>query len=589
MRKLAVLTIILVLVALSSSRTILVHGEINVDCGLLLALLNMELNHAVNYDFNSGKLLAQAVLDMSLPSEMASIHRQVYKAFLDYFDALEALSNSKYTNESILSMLRALIKSREVFTSSLNTYLNRLSSCTVNPETGSKLRNDAMSLTNILLNTIYPNLVQSILYELRGPEVISIDLPKSTFKPGEIISINITPLVDEVHIVKVEIAHWPTLRSLIRLIDYVYVDKSYLTTYRAPFLNEVYDQIVGKNIQLAVVATYILHNTTLSYAKFFEVTYDYPNVTINAPLRISYGDDLQLSVVSSDVYNFTVLVNNVRVLNATLGPGTNTYSIQFNATLFKIGYNNLRVIIDETPRTIRYTVDKSFLVEASTPRVFIQIPAVIVDWSNSFPVTIVMHNESRVNFTVFVNSKEVLNKKLEDQVYSFKVTLNSLFFTKLKIEAYVTNEHGIRVLISEKEALYINSLSTTILILAIILLASVFKIEPLILQGHGVAERKLLVDRKGSPRPLLESRITYSVKSKIASIYYSLLSGLGLPHPGLSETLREHYKKLRLKSSLANVIWRLLILVERDLYSNKKPSYDEAIEIAKKAEENAGN
>jgi hypothetical protein len=56
-----------------------------------------------------------------------------------------------------------------------------------------------------------------------------------------------------------------------------------------------------------------------------------------------------------------------------------------------------------------------------------------------------------------------------------------------------------------------------------------------------------------------------------------------LPQP--SETLREHYRRVVAATAKSNrvkeLVWRLLQLVERDLYSDKKPSYEEGLELSR--------
>ncbi|MEM4535350.1 MAG: hypothetical protein QW764_04850, partial [Desulfurococcaceae archaeon] len=66
--------------------------------------------------------------------------------------------------------------------------------------------------------------------------------------------------------------------------------------------------------------------------------------------------------------------------------------------------------------------------------------------------------------------------------------------------------------------------------------------------------------------------------SRIAMLYYNLLKKLKLGLPKESETLREHYKQIshQIPEGLGKLLWRFLLMVERDLYSSKKPLYEEA-------------
>ncbi|MEM4889143.1 MAG: hypothetical protein QXJ64_06880, partial [Thermosphaera sp.] len=248
----AVIALVIALISPTalSSHAIIVRGETSLDCGFLIALLNLELNYAINYNTSSGVALAQAALNMSLPSEIAVAHRQVYQAFLNYFKALEELETIEYTNTSIIQVAGGLIRSREVFANTLNKYVDTLVSCTVNKDAASKLRNNVLSLKDAFLSTIYPSVIYSLLSKLKGPELVIIELPKSIFGPGEDIPIYITPIVEELSILKIEIAHWPTLRKLAELSNYTRVNNSYYVEYRAPNLNEVGNLVVGNSVQL---------------------------------------------------------------------------------------------------------------------------------------------------------------------------------------------------------------------------------------------------------------------------------------------------------------------------------------------------
>ncbi|MGC8975475.1 MAG: hypothetical protein ACP5KB_04675, partial [Thermoprotei archaeon] len=75
----------------------------------------------------------------------------------------------------------------------------------------------------------------------------------------------------------------------------------------------------------------------------------------------------------------------------------------------------------------------------------------------------------------------------------------------------------------------------------------------------------------------------YKISSKIAELYYATLQKMRVPLPEAYETLREHFRKTAFREPLRSVFWKFLLLVEKDLYSSRKQSYEDAVTLAEEA------
>jgi hypothetical protein len=73
--------------------------------------------------------------------------------------------------------------------------------------------------------------------------------------------------------------------------------------------------------------------------------------------------------------------------------------------------------------------------------------------------------------------------------------------------------------------------------------------------------------------------------SRVAELYYTLLRKLGIRLPHQYETLREHYAEaissITRKNTIRELLWRILVLTERDLYSQRKPRIEDVEKLYK--------
>ncbi|MEM0261527.1 MAG: hypothetical protein QXN17_02605 [Nitrososphaerota archaeon] len=568
------------------------YGQVNIDCGVLLALLNIELDYAINHDIEAGLYLTNAILNISIPTDTVDIHRQVYRALLNYFITLKQLSlGENLDNSSIATALRTLIKSREVLTSTLNIYVSRLSSCMVDREAANILGGEVLSKRDILVSDVYPRIMTGMLNVLLEPGAIDIVLTKEVFEPGELIQIRIARYAENIDVKRVDIAVWPSLIRLAQLNNITCLDRVCLAVYRAPYLSEVKGLVSGNMLRLAIVVMLSFDNRSYSYIGFMAVEYKYPNISMYFSRDIEYGRDVVLHIVVDGIYNASITLNGVKLGNVVLTPGLNIYAIPFNRTVFNVGRNTLKVSIDETPTTLPYVAEGYFNAWVAMPRIVVQIPSLIGGWGGSLPITVVQGEKDMVNISITVDGRSILNTSLGSGLHHLKIGVSFKPITRLDIKVYTIVGMGVKIPVYSGEIAVLNYTSISLLMLISLILVYAARREPTIVQS--LAGRRMAIHRHvpravSSTTPILQ--IVYSVKSRVAALYYELLKRLGLPPPEFHETLREHYSRLRfrLDVGIAKYMWRLVALAERDLYSKDKPRIEEAYEVAEEVRNRGG-
>lgn len=584
------LIILFIAIAIATPFIYTQYSQVDIDCGVLLALLNIELDYAINRDIEAGLYLANAILNTSIPTDAMGLHKQVYRALLNYFTTLKQLSlGENLDNSSIATALRTLIKSREVLTSTLNTYVSRLSSCAVDREAANILGGDVLSKRDILINDVYPQIMAGMLNVLLEPGAVDILLTKEVFEPGELIQIRIARYVENIDVKRVDIAVWPSLIRLAQLNNIICLDSICLVVYRAPYLSEVRELVSGNILRLAIVATLSFGNRSYSYIGFMAVEYRYPNISMYFSKDIEYGRDVVLHIVADGMYNASITLNGVKLADAVLTPGLNIYTIPFNRTVFNVGRNTLRVSIGETPTTLPYVTEDYFNTWMATPRIVVQVPSLIGDWGGSLPITVIHGEKDTVNISITVDGRSILNTTLGSGLHHLKIGVGFKPITRLDIKVYTVADMGVKIPIYSGEIAVLNYTSISLLMLISLILVYAARKEPTIVQS--LVGRRMAIHRHvprvvSSTTPVLQ--IVYSVKSRVAALYYELLRRLGLPLPELHETLREHYSRLKLGAGVAKYIWRLMTLAERDLYSKAKPRIEEAYEVTEEVRNRGG-
>ncbi|MEM2077638.1 MAG: hypothetical protein QXV03_08180, partial [Sulfolobales archaeon] len=148
----AVLTLYLTTLSLAYAPLAKASSNEEADCLFLLAVLDRVLEYAAsgNYD---GMSLASYMLNASVPRDVRAIHERVYGLVLDYYTAI-ALEN----NVSISKLRKLLSELSEV-----QTYIDKLSRCSHDPEGAKALRVRASSMLNALTSSIN-RLVEDFAY-----------------------------------------------------------------------------------------------------------------------------------------------------------------------------------------------------------------------------------------------------------------------------------------------------------------------------------------------------------------------------------------------------------------------------------------
>ncbi|MCX8198514.1 MAG: hypothetical protein N3E36_00555 [Sulfolobales archaeon] len=590
MKVAAVLTLILLSIGLLQHSVQAEQLSKSTDCSFLLIILDKVLKQAIELDVG-GLWLSKALYNASIQSGFTEVHREVYGALIDYFKTIDVIAKPLEDRNNVSEIILLLNRVESKLSNSLSKYINALFQCIHEPLEAASLKAMVSLKADELLNNVIPRLLNNITLLLYAEANLDIVLNKEKYMPGEEVTIFLKPLRQDIAFNKVRIAAWPSLRVITDLNVARYNETHYLSLYETPTLTKIYEQEltvikgIGESVvQLAVVVVARSMNGSFMALKPFTVAYRTPSIKLSMPSRVYLGDVVVINISSDDFYYGELRINNVNILNVTLKPGFNSFTINLSDYNVSVGISTLELFVESTDYTLSYRAMASFLVEAKVPRIEVVLPNVILT-SRGLTSLIIINRETwnlPIKVHVRVNGRKVVEEELKEELF-LRVFTTMLPISTINVEV-VAESPGHQPYVYEAAVLTINMLSTLATGLGIVLLtASLFRSE----RGFMIVLQELIErgKRRRAARiikTILE--LPYSISSQIAELYYNLLRKLKQPHPELHETLREHYARMTLAKKLKNYLWRLLLLVERDLYSKKKPFYEEALEIAKEAE-----
>jgi len=564
----AVLTLYLTTLSLAYAPLAKASSNEEPDCLFLLAVLDRVLEYAAsgNYD---GMLLASYMLNASVPRDVRAIHERVYGLVLDYYTVI-ALEN----NVSISKLRKLLSELSEV-----QTYIDKLSRCSHDPEGAKALRVRVSSMLNALTSSIN-RLVEDFAYRACGEFSYELSPLMNTYSPGDRIIISVKSEVSEV---RVELYTWPQLQPLAQ---------SPLCTGRNCLL-EVEIPGARSLIERGIAVDLVTHFALIArvggstcFLGLLRVSYLMPNLVVGVPTIVRKGGNTSITIRASETYEATVYLNNALVYSGVADSDGVLLELSTLEEPVRTGVNTLRVCVNATTRTLPHCLQSVFVVEPRYPEVGVYVPKVSVSWLGYTTISLVNKESVIVDGSVSVNGLRVYRGSLE----SSTPTTIAVFTGYLPIQRVVV-EARFRATGDYDEAL-VEYEVICVSILPSIAVASTALAVPLLISSaensFTVAIRSRLM-AAGATRRVYKSLAkvlepyVLGLGSSIASLYYSLLRKLGVRSPLDQETLREHFSSAiessPLKAGIKKLLWVFLTLVERDLYSRRKPEYEEASEL----------
>ena len=572
---------LLVLTALTLS-TLLVSCEIArnpqpiSDCTYLITVLENTINYAVNID-RRGEFLASIMLGTPVDPSLQSLHRQVYKLILDYYSAMNSSSPSV---DSLRSIYRGI--------DAVSEYTSKLQGC-------SKTSGVVAVATRIMqrLESLKTKLVDLITLYSTSPNNILVQIPEKTFEPGEYIPVQVTLRNSTCSVNTASLVY----NEAILESSGFNCNGSNCTAYlRTPPANIVQGVIQSGVVKYSIVIRGVCSGVDLRIYRFIDSSYSYPQVYIDAPPVTTRGDVVNLTLYSSiGELTGVLLVKNstieTPVLNITITNNPREYPLQVDKPLFTIGLNVLKICVNSTEKTLSHCFEKPIIVQPRTPGVVVEASSTSITWTGSIPVYVGSVEGSDYILQAYLDNRLVFESRVSNTgvliVYNSLLPLSTANLTVvIRDPRGVFDEYTYSVQVAIVNA-------TTILLLLIggsaitTILREHERLFILALRTRGMRGARRLGEGVSSAFKIILEPYILGLGSSIAKLYYSILRKLRVKLPEHYETLREHYTDVVAPStrsdSLRNILWRLLLLSERDMYSRRKPSLREAEELYKGA------
>ena len=577
MKKTAAL-LILLLVTLPLTPTSHASTDEGVDCQFLLIMADQVLKQATS---NTSKALEMALdlYNISLPPELGDPHREFYDTIIELLYTLNNLDNG-----DPWSVIHNLTSVYGGLQQSYQRYASKLASCGGDPQVTATVRvSGGLTITRTLLPMV-KHIIEGLMEEESINDLVNITLGGSEFIPGERIEIRVDLDSLEFENVALGVVEWPTLTPF-QYLQAVRENNTLTAWFTTPSASKLKSLPLyaylrrNKQLSLAVIVSGIWDGRRVIAYRVFNVTYRVPQLQIETPQTIPPGRNVTFTIVSDGLYtNVSIGANGVPLFNTTLYPGSNNYT--FNPADYGLQHEDIIVLSVRVPPGDTYlgTERSKPIIVTTTPQgVMIRSNGVIVTWTGKATVEVDVNTTTPVIVEAGVGPLRLYESSVGGGNNTVSFPASILPITPITITVS-TGDEGLK---TSMHVLVVNPAYTTlVVILVLVIMASVSSLEgfiwiPLKMPRAGTRQKPRL---EGRGRSLVYRRI----ESRVAEVYYRSLLRLKQSLPSPSQTLREHYSTLKLPGRVRETLWRLLRLAEEDLYSKRKPAYEQALELLRR-------
>uniref|UniRef100_A0A7J3Y0P9 DUF4129 domain-containing protein n=1 Tax=Thermogladius calderae TaxID=1200300 RepID=A0A7J3Y0P9_9CREN len=553
------------------------------DCTYLLAILEKTLRYALTLD-PTGLDLARVLANTTVRSDLSDLHAKSYALVIDYYNAM------KKPNLTDVSELYNLYNNL----GRIQDYASRLHACAADPSSASTL---SIGISSLLAGL--KSRVRGVLDSIGGgnsPISLIVDTNK-VYEPGEGIPIVVSSnradcTVRYITLAAGSIPINTTSLNCTSTACHV-VLKAPLASDLTSYLGSI--AVSPEDVSIfTVIAGAVCSGVEIELYRLIRIGYYTPRLILEAPATVVRGSTLNISIASrSGVLQGTVFVKNAvnetSLGNITIGETPLTLSLDTGGQYFEVGINTIRVCVEAGSATLSYCIEKPVVVEPRYPHVVVEASPVYITLDGWIQVPLLSYESRELESLVAVSASSGVKAPVENNtVVSLYASLPPVSTAKLVVEIYDpagyydTYYYSQSILVVNISSLIILTLIGSVVLVLIRDREKAFMVALTTLSSPRVREK--MGSTVNKVEELLEP-YTRGLGSRIAQLYYGVLKKIvgRLPQP--SETLREHYRWVVAATTKSNrvkeLIWRFLQLVERDLYSNRKPSYEEGLELSR--------
>jgi hypothetical protein len=545
------------------------------DCTYLLAVLEKAVSYAVR-DVPEGEYIAYTMLKAPVVSELSDLHIKSYSVLLSYY----TVAMRGVGNRSDIQRLYELYQGIDI----VAEYARKLHSCCKEPEVAYAIRTRVELYLQELRSRLEGMLVQSS----SNLQPVALHIDDRVYKPGEDMDIR----VDVIN---------KTCTPRLAAITYagiVFDSKEFRCTglecvavLKAPPAYAVKDYVKSGVAKMSLVIRVSCPGSDFRVFRFVSIRYEYPQVVVDCPSTATRGDVLNITLYSkSGVLSGVLAVKNATsvstVANITIGTTPTAFMLLVEKLYFSTGLNTIRLCVNATEKTLPYCFEKPVIVKPRHPSVEVKAVPLYMSWDGGAQLLIINNVDRVLSARVYVNGRLATLVELPPLNTTLLHVYRSLF--PLALANIVINVEDPLMVYDTYSYTYSFTVVNLALTIAIVigglisttLLQSRERMFTLLLAMSGASKRVRSV-AEAIPdvlRSLLKPYIL-GLGSRIAQLYYKLVSRF-TRLPTISETLREHYNTavLSVIKSVWNrrVLWQLLLLAEKDMYSREKPKPEEA-------------
>lgn len=585
--KLLLLLLMVSLIIFSSYSTHATEPE-PVDCSNLLILLSKSLRVIEEGEPDALQMI-HSIGNASIPGDLGNLHRSSYTLLSRYYNLSMLIASETLTKEEAQKVLGELSELYSRLPEIVNQYVSKLSACVHDPGLGNSLKTSISLSINKISGELIPHLTQVVFskYLVLGG-FVDVRLSKDVYVSGELIEFEVILRDPSLILGGASLLTWPDLRFVRHANISLPTNDRYVGSLKTPSAELVRTLARPENMfVLVVMVRNVSNNENYAIYKLLKVVYKVPAVEVECPAKIFRGDLIKLSIYSDDYYNATIKLGNLLLGNMSLTPGLTHYYINTSVLNLTTDINLLEISISPTQDSAGLRITRPLIVLPRMPKVKIMVPETF--FTNDGFLTIMLVNEdpeeSQLRVRLYVGNTLRGEYTLSDTLVArFFASAFPTSFTDLRV-VVESFQNGKEPYLYESLILVVNPLTTLLVSLALVFLAVLIsgRERSFVILIRGRVERGR-ISLRGVVREA-SSYLTspYVVKSRIAELYYATLRRLEIPLPEVSETLREHFNRVNLRGLLRSIIWKFLMITEKDLYSRRKQDYQEALKLVEEA------
>ncbi|WFO74573.1 hypothetical protein J4526_05675 [Desulfurococcaceae archaeon MEX13E-LK6-19] len=641
----AVLATIMIIVG--QGLAILDSQESSFDGAILAEIFTKVIDLIISEKYNEAKNIINDVKLAEVPYDIAYLHKTIYEK-LDkivndliiinkLMDKINKLWLQNYTsqelNESITELKKYTIKlygDKLRLETDLDDYVSRLLkyvNTTQRTYYTKLLSTKTYNLLNILDERIY-DIIEYINKISRVIETEYVDikigyiprqLPAGSklIIPVQIVSINESAGITNYTLMlrlwyeywyleeyEFSIVNTTEFNIVLRLLDAKEIIDKSIPIEQGPSHGDYYVDVYGviyclKNIgnESIIVGKNVFNLTITLYE---------PQIMFIVPQLVYYGENTTIKIFSGIEcpVNVSIILDGVKITRITVRKGITSYTLPYY--VLGKGYHTLVFKSDPTGKYVGLTHTAALAVVGKKIDGVIKYSRVCIQPFISYVVKGIVYDNGdlgSIKLVVSVGNDIVYNDSVP---YSFsaKISLPYTFLISVYDVVFkvVPEDPRYDPLVVEAKVIVVNIASLVILsaiMLALMFIETPGDITAIYRFFIGKTQRALTMTRtsgKLGVKSIKARAIEYLVvkirKSWAASIYWKLVGKLSrvLPKPLPHETLREYYKRSRekLPEDAREVFGKLTLLVEKDLYSIKKPDKHVIEELVKRVENALG-